>query len=173
MDCSQGFPVLHQLPEFAQVVHWVGDVIQPSHSLSSPSPLTFNLSQHQGLFQWVSSLHQPCPTLCDPMDYSPPGSSVHGSLQARILECIAISFSRGSSWPRDLTQVSCIAGRHFSIWATREAQKHYIVFKVLELQLQHQSFQIRCIMYYKLKWVMCMYCDEWLTSGTVLSAADL
>ena len=60
MDCSMpGFPVHHQLPEFAQThVHWVGGAIQPSHPLSSPSPPAFNLSQHQGLFQWVSSSHQ-------------------------------------------------------------------------------------------------------------------
>ena len=54
-----GLPVHHQLPEFTQThVHWVGDVIQPSHPLSSPSPPALNLSQHQGLFKWVSSLHQ-------------------------------------------------------------------------------------------------------------------
>ena len=54
-----GFPVYHQLPEFAQThVHRVGDDIQPSHLLSSPSPPAFNLSQHQGLFQRVSSSHQ-------------------------------------------------------------------------------------------------------------------
>ena len=60
MDCSMpGLPVHHQLPEFTQTHdHGVGDVIQPSHPLLSPSPPTFNLSQHQGLFQWVSSLHQ-------------------------------------------------------------------------------------------------------------------
>ena len=59
MDCSTpGFPVLHHLPQFAQThVHGVGDIIQPSHPLSSPSLVTFNLSQHEGLFQWVSSLH--------------------------------------------------------------------------------------------------------------------
>ena len=59
MDCNTpGFPVLHCLPEFAQThVHWVGEAIQPSHPLSSPSPPTLNLSQQQGLFQWVSSLH--------------------------------------------------------------------------------------------------------------------
>ena len=51
---------------------------------------------------------QSCPTLCDPMDCSPPDSSVHGILQARILEWVAISFSRGSSQPRDWTRVSCI-----------------------------------------------------------------
>ena len=60
MDCSMpGLPVHHQLSEFTQTqVHWVGDAIQPSHSLSSPSAPTFNLSQHQGLFQGVSSSHQ-------------------------------------------------------------------------------------------------------------------
>ena len=60
MNCSMpGFPVHHQLLELAQIhVHRVGDAIQPSHPLSSPSPPTFHLSQHQGLFQWVSSLHQ-------------------------------------------------------------------------------------------------------------------
>ena len=51
---------------------------------------------------------QLCPTLCNPVDYSPPGSSVHGILQARILEWVAISFSRGSSWPRNWTHVSCL-----------------------------------------------------------------
>ena len=70
-----------------------------------------------------SEVAWPCPTLCDSMDCSPPGSSIHGIFQARVLEWIAISFSRGSSWPRDQTQVSCIAGRHFTIWATREAQE--------------------------------------------------
>ena len=56
---------------------------------------------------------QSCPTLCDPMDCNPPGSSVHGILQARILEWVARPSSRGSSQPRDQTCVSCIAGRVF------------------------------------------------------------
>ena len=64
---------------------------------------------------------QSCPTLCDPMDCSPAGSSVHGIFQAWILEWVAVSFSRGSSWPRDRTQVSRIVGRSFTVWATREA----------------------------------------------------
>ena len=57
MDCSTpGIPIHHQLPELMQThVHWVGDAIQPSHPLSSPSPRAFNLSLHQGLFKWVSS----------------------------------------------------------------------------------------------------------------------
>ena len=60
MGCSMpSLPVHHQLPEITQThVHWVSDSIQPSHPLSSPSPPTFNLSQHQGLFKWVSSSHQ-------------------------------------------------------------------------------------------------------------------
>ena len=62
----------------------------------------------------TSEVAQSCPTLCDPGDCSPPGSSVHGILQARILEWVAISFSRGSSGPRDRTPVSHIAGRFFT-----------------------------------------------------------
>ena len=69
--------------------------------------------------------------LCDPMDCSPPGSSLHGILQARVLEWVAISFSRGSSQPRDRTQVSHVVGRCFNLWATREARtnprEHQIV----------------------------------------------
>ena len=73
--------------------------------------------------RWLSEVAQSCPTLCDPMGYSPPGSSVHGIFQAWILEWDAISFSRESSRPRDWTQVSRIIGRHFTVWATREAQE--------------------------------------------------
>ena len=60
MNCSlPGFLVHHRLPELTQThVHWIGDAIQPSHSLSFPFPPAFNLSQHQGLFQWISSSHQ-------------------------------------------------------------------------------------------------------------------
>ena len=68
-----------------------------------------------------SEVIQSCPTLCDPMDCSPPGSSIHGIFQARVLEWVAISCSRGSSWPRDRTWVSGFVGRHFTLWATREA----------------------------------------------------
>ena len=60
MNCNTpGLLVLYYLPQFAQThVHWHSDTIQPSHPLSSPSPLSFNLSQHQGLFQWIGSSHQ-------------------------------------------------------------------------------------------------------------------
>ena len=67
-----------------------------------------------------AKLLQLCPTLCDPMDCSLSGTSVHGILQARILRWIAIPFFKASSWPRDRTQVSCIADRFFTSWAIRE-----------------------------------------------------
>ena len=67
-----------------------------------------------------SEVAQLCPTLCGRMDCSLPGSSIHGFLQARVLEWVAISFSRGSSLPRDRTWVSRIVGRRFTIRATRE-----------------------------------------------------
>ena len=62
-------------------------------------------------------------TLCKPMDCSPPGSSVYGISQVRILEWVAISFFRGSSWPRDQTHISCIGKRILYHWGTREAPK--------------------------------------------------
>ena len=82
---------------------------------------------------WVSSqwstvlclVAQLCLTVCDPMDCSPPGSSVHGTLQAGILEWVAIPSSRGSSQPRDQSQVSCTAGRFFTSGATKEAQEYW------------------------------------------------
>ena len=91
---------------------------------------------------------QSCPTLCDPMDCSPLDVSVHGILQARILDWAAFPFYRGSSWPRDRTQVSCTAGRFFAIWATREAhddcnkvQYWRQWFRAVVIPLQrHQSY---------------------------------
>ena len=78
-------------------------------------------------FMKWSEVAQSCPTLCDPVDCGLPGSSIHGILQARILECVAISFSRGSSRPRDRTRVFHIAGRRFNLWATREAKKKHLL----------------------------------------------
>ena len=78
--------------------------------------------QDQDLSEKVKMLvTQLCLILCIPMDCSPPGSTVHGILQARILEWVAICFCRGCSWPRNWTQVSCIAGEFFTIWVTKEA----------------------------------------------------
>ena len=89
MDCSTpGFPVHHQLLEFTQThVHQVGDAIQPSHPLSSPSPPAFNLSQHEGLFQGVSSSHQVAEVLELQLQ--------HQSLQILLLLLLLLSrFSR-------------------------------------------------------------------------------
>ena len=79
-------------------------------------------------FQLHVLVSQLCLTLCDTMNYSPPGSSVHEILQVRLLEWVAISFSIGRSQPRDRTQVSCLAGRVFTIWATLS---FYFVFKFI------------------------------------------
>ena len=84
------------------------------------------LFKHENYFiccLWLSakwSRAQSCLTLCDPMDCSPPGSSVHGILQARVPEWGTIAFSRRSSRPRDGTWVSRIVGRCFTVWVTRE-----------------------------------------------------
>ena len=81
-----------------------------------------HLKQVSNFSEWVK-VTQLYLTLCDTVDCSPSGSSIHGIFQARILECFDIPFSRGSSQPKGWTQVSCIAGRFFTIWATREAQE--------------------------------------------------
>ena len=124
---------------------WPGSKQKVNVSRDTPNPLISILWTREGLtiptgwmrrlrqradrtkrtsepMKW-SELAQSCLTLCDPMDCRSPGSSVHGILQARILEWVAISFSRGSSQPRDQTQISCLAGGFFTIWATREAQE--------------------------------------------------
>ena len=84
-------------------------------------------------------------TLCNPMDCSPSGFSVYGILQARILEWVAISSSRESSWSRDRTRVSCTAGRFSTIWATREAQFYIGVLlfscSVMSVSLQPYGLQ--------------------------------
>ena len=80
-----------------------------------------------------------CLTLCDPLDYSPPGSSVHGDSPARILEWVAFPSSRGSSQPRDNTWVSCIAGGFFIIGAPGEALLKY---EKVPLTLVRQLFMV-------------------------------
>ena len=94
------------------------------HSLSLPHG---HSSRGWEAGDWGQSLGkvkvaQPRPTLCSPVDCSPPGSSVHGILQARTLEWVPVPFSMGSSQPRDQTHVSCIIGKFFTIWDTKEAQ---------------------------------------------------
>ena len=101
---------------------------------------------------------QACPILFDLMYYSPPGSSAHGVLQLRILQGVAIPFSRGSSQPRDQTQVSHNAGRFFSFWATREAliELYLLPITLLVRDLQtHDSFGLEHhVINYLLKRIM-------------------
>ena len=74
---------------------------------------------------------QSCPTLCNPMHCSPPGSSVHETFQARILQWVAMSFSRGSSQHKDWTQVSCTEGRFFTNWAIKSLCIKIILIPVI------------------------------------------
>ena len=82
---------------------------------------------------------QSCLTLCDPMDCSLPGSSVHGILQGRIVEWVTVPFSRESSRPRDQTHVSRIVDRFFPVWATREA------LRILCIKCKTQVVLLSCL----------------------------
>ena len=106
----------------------LGDLLDPGIEPGSPALVGRSFTTEPPgkplidyYLQLKSEVAQSYLTLCNPIDFSLPGSSVHGIFQARISEWVAISFSRGSSWPRDQTWVSCIAGRCFTIWTTREA----------------------------------------------------
>ena len=126
-------------------------------------------------FTFTSAKYQLLYTFCNRMDCSPPGSSVHGIFQERILEQVAISYSKGSSQPRDQTQVSHIADGFFTMWATKEAPSYCISSpKLTNIRLKNSSHLNVC--------VMIMYCvfnlfffsdkrlsnwnEKWLTSST-------
>ena len=96
------------LPHCRQILY------QLSHE-GSPKSSTYYVRNIQQAGSLCAKSFQSCLTLCHPMDCSPPGSSIHGILQARRLEWVAITFSRGSSQPRDWSLVSCIAGRFFTV----------------------------------------------------------
>ena len=85
---------------------------------------------------WVL-VTQWCLSLCNTMDYSSPGSSVHGIFQERILEWVDIPFTRRSFWPRDQTWVSCMAGRFHTVWATQEAHYFQLPSSVITWEKQH------------------------------------
>ena len=173
MNCSTpGFPVLHHLPEFAQIhIHWVCDAIQPFHPLSPSSPSALNLSQHQGRFQWVGSSHQVAEVLalqlqhpsfqwifridflsvqfsrsevsnsCNPMDCSMPGFPVHHQLLELAQTHVhgvsdAIQPSHPLSSP-SLPTFNLSQHQGLFWWVSSSHQEA----KVSERQLQHQSFQ--------------------------------
>ena len=96
MNCSiPGLPVHHQLPEFTQThIHWVSDAIQPFHPLLSPSPPAFNLSQHQDLFQWVSSSHQVAKVLKFQLSISP--SNEYSRLISFMIDWLDLLAAQGT-----------------------------------------------------------------------------
>ena len=96
MDCSTpGFPIQHQHSELAQThAHRVSDAIQPSHPLLSPSPPAFNLSQHQGLFKWVSSLHQVAKVLEFQLQHRP--HNEHSGLISFRMDCLDLLAGQGT-----------------------------------------------------------------------------
>ena len=115
--------------QFLQIFHLVNGNLSHRYIFSQVSLQILLLPTKYSLLQltcctsllWTSEVAQSCLTLWDPMDCSLPGASIHGIFQERVMEWVAISFSRVSSRPRDWTQVSNIAGRRFTVWATKEA----------------------------------------------------
>ena len=123
-------PFCLNLWEFPRVICisglWTDQVrsqLQPHGNLTSLYPVLSSLPSLY-ISPKVGEVTQSCPIICNPMDCSLPGSSIRGIFQAGVLEWGAISSFRGSSWPRDQTQVSHIVSRCFTVWATREVQDH-------------------------------------------------
>ena len=120
MWCPKAHCFLDSTPQMfscnTQIWSWV--IQEEGVSAMFKECVTFVKSERVQLCPVVSNSLQ-CHGLMEP-PWSPAGSSVHGILQARILQCVAIPFSRESPWPRDQTKVSGIAGRFFTVWATKE-----------------------------------------------------
>ena len=117
--------------------------------------------------------------LCDPMDCSLPGSSVHRILQARIMEWVAIPFSKGSSRPRDQT-LFCIAGRFFTTWATKEASPtkkySYSPANVLPFSTEGQTYFSRVILFFSWLWLWAgslWTCSRWSETGNAVNERGL
>ena len=143
MNCStQGFSVHHYLPEFAQL-----------NNSNSMCIYNWYIFLYSGKWKSESEVAQSCPTLCDPMHCSLPGSSAHGIFQAGILEWVAISFSRGSSEPRNQTCVSCIVGG-FLYWPCPTSSTQMIQEKILASpHVKH--FSVFCAERFWLPLIMC------------------
>ena len=145
-DNMRKSPHTHTLPSTSMTQRNVSNTF--CQQLGPNSHLTLSLLENRAIHQllspfceclkWVSEVAQLCPTVCDPMDCSLPGSSVHGILQARILEWVTISFSRGSSsWPRDRTRLHAMISLTILILAQCLIQVSY--FSTLELKEMVQS----------------------------------
>ena len=173
IDCSLPGSSVRGISQ-ARLLEWVpfsspGDIPDPGTWTCISS------TDRQNLYHWAtmetlwsktdkvkwSEVAQSCPTLCDLVNCSQPGFSIHGILQARVLECVAISFSRESSPSRDQTRVSHIAGRRFNFWATTEVQNWYII-----LSPSFTLVFILCVLH------MC-FCkcknDKWHVSSSTMS----
>ena len=124
-----------------------------------------------------------CQTLCVPMDYNSPGSSVHGISQARILEWVAISFSRGSSWFRDWTWISCIGRRILYHWVIREAQEksfcnlNSYFYPISGLWISVHAKSLSCVWLFATLWTIALhallsmgFCRQEYWSGLPLSS---
>ena len=118
---TPGLPVHHQLPEFTQThLHWVGDAIQPSHPLSSPSPPAFNISQNQGLFKWLSSSYQVAKVLefqlqHQSFQWAPLGWTGCISLQSKGLSRV-FSNTTVQKYQFFCTQLSLQSNSHIHTW---------------------------------------------------------
>ena len=140
LSCVQLFATpwtaAHQAPPsmgFSRQEYWSGlpfpspgDLPNPGIELRSPALQADALTSEPQSLKKMKVLVTQRLTFCDPMDCSSPGSSIHGILQAGIVNWVAIPFSRGSSQPRDQTPVSCITGRFFTVGATREAPVKFL-----------------------------------------------
>ena len=148
MDCSTpGFPVLHQLPEFAQThVHQVNDTIQPSHPLSSPSPPAFNLSQHQGLFQWVSSSHQVVKTGASSFSISP-SNAYSGLISFRMdwLDLLAVQGTLKSLLQHHSSNVSIL--RHSVFFIVQLSHPYMTTRKTIALTTWTFDGKVRSLLF--------------------------
>ena len=134
MDCSMpGLPIHHQLLEFTQThVHWVSNAIQPSHPLSSPSPPTFNPSQHQGLCKWVSSSHQVAKVLEFSFNISP--SNEHpGLISFRMdwLDLLAVQGTRKSLLQHHSSKASIL--QHLVVFIVQLSHPYMTTGKTIAL----------------------------------------
>ena len=141
-QCQISFSwVLEQLWNEKTLAPWKENYAKPRQSIKKqrhhfadkdPCSQNYGFSSSQVRKWWWCSVAQSCPTLSHPMACSMPSSSVHGISQARILEWVAISFSRGSSWPRDRIRVSCIGRWILYHQTTREALRLWEIFRIIQ-----------------------------------------
>ena len=127
---SYSWPLIMACTHYWHLLSTPKPTAKPTATATAESWTTWTLELDR-VSKWVK-VALLCLTLCDSMDHSPPGASVHWILQARILEWVAYPFSRGTSWPRNQTGVSCIADGFFTSRVTQEAR-----YKVVSKE-QHQ-----------------------------------